>query len=75
MSLSYRTFDIGINSVFGQGQLFCSRIVSFVTKFQLENRSRYSLAFAQRHMVKGEVSDVMNQVSVNKEIESCKAIL
>eukprot|EP00794_Sanderia_malayensis_P015340 gene15340-16917_t len=48
------TFDIGIDSCVGKGQLSCTRIVSFVTKYHLENRSQHTLAFAQRHVVKGK---------------------
>ena len=52
------TYDIGIDSSFGQGQLSCTRIVYFVTKYQLENRSSHTLAFSQRYLVQGKVSTV-----------------
>lgn len=48
-----RTFDIGISLKYGEGPFTLTKMISFVTKFQLENRTKHTLAFAQRHIVRG----------------------
>ena len=44
----------------GGGKLSNSRIVTFVTRYQLENTTQYKIAYLQRHQLKDEVSPAVH---------------
>ncbi|XP_030843346.1 vacuolar protein sorting-associated protein 13D-like [Strongylocentrotus purpuratus] len=46
-------YNIGIDVRPGRGRYHETKIVTFVPRFQLENRSSHHLAFAQRHLTTG----------------------
>ncbi|XP_038078266.1 vacuolar protein sorting-associated protein 13D-like isoform X2 [Patiria miniata] len=49
----HMVYHIGIDIRPGRGRYHDTQIVTFVPRFQLENRSSCNLAFAQRHFVQG----------------------
>nr|XP_002733622.2 PREDICTED: vacuolar protein sorting-associated protein 13D-like [Saccoglossus kowalevskii] len=46
-------YNIGIDIRKGLGRYHETQIVTFVPRYQLDNRSRFKISFAQRHFVKG----------------------
>ncbi|XP_022090239.1 vacuolar protein sorting-associated protein 13D-like isoform X2 [Acanthaster planci] len=52
----HMVYHIGIDIRPGRGRYHDTQIVTFVPRFQLENRSSCKLAFAQRHFVQGKGS-------------------
>lgn len=52
----HRVYNIGIESRQGRGPYCDTNIVTFTPRYQLENRSCYKLAFAQKHFVDRSVS-------------------
>lgn len=52
---SYSEYQIGVEVKRGRGKLSNSRIVTFVTRYQLENTTQYKIAYLQRHQLKEEV--------------------
>jgi len=51
-----REYQIGVEVKRGRGQLRNTRVVRFVTRYQLENTTQYKIAYVQRHQLKEEVS-------------------
>ena len=49
-------YNIGIEVRQGRGRYCDTNIITFTPRYQLDNRSQYKLAFAQRHLVSGQVS-------------------
>ncbi|XP_077998114.1 intermembrane lipid transfer protein VPS13D-like [Glandiceps talaboti] len=49
-------YNIGFDIRKGLGRYCDTQIVTFVPRYQLDNRSRFKLAFAQRHLVVGTKS-------------------
>ncbi|XP_033641822.1 vacuolar protein sorting-associated protein 13D-like isoform X2 [Asterias rubens] len=49
----HMVYHIGIDIRPGRGRYHDTQVVTFVPRFQLENRSSCKLAFAQRHLVQG----------------------
>ncbi|EDO41450.1 predicted protein [Nematostella vectensis] len=49
-----KVYDIGIDVRFGRGRFCLTRIVTFATRYQLENKTPHTLAFSQRHFVRDQ---------------------
>ncbi len=47
-----RVYNIGIEVRTGRGRYHDTNIVTFAPRYQLDNRSSYKLAFAQRHLAR-----------------------
>ena len=52
-----REFQIGVEIHRGRGGYQNTRVVTFVARYQLENRTQYHLAYLQRHQLRQQVSD------------------
>ncbi len=50
--VTFRVYNIGIEVRQGRGRYHDTNIVSFSPRYQLDNRSSYKLAFAQRHLAR-----------------------
>ena len=52
---SSREYQIGVDIRRGRQQYQNTRVVTFVARYQLENRTGYTLAYLQRHQLQDEV--------------------
>lgn len=52
-----REFQVGVDIQWGSGKYRFTKIVTFVAHYQLVNRTRYKLAYLQRHQLVEEVSE------------------
>ena len=55
LSPSSREYQIGVDIRRGRQQYQNTRVVTFVARYQLENRTGYTLAYLQRHQLQDEV--------------------
>ena len=47
----YREYQIGMQIRRGQGKHQVTKLVTFVARFQLENKTPFKLAYLQRHLI------------------------
>lgn len=56
MKIGHREFQIGVDIRRGRRQYQHTRVATFVARYQLKNRTQYTLAYLQRHQLQDEVS-------------------
>ncbi|KAK3737381.1 hypothetical protein QZH41_011519 [Actinostola sp. cb2023] len=49
-----KVYDIGIDVRFGRGRYQLTKIVTFATRYQLENKTPHTMAYNQRHFVRDQ---------------------
>ena len=54
--LLYREYQIGMEIQRGSRDHYLSRVVTFVARFQIENRTPFRIGYLQCHQLNGKVS-------------------